>query len=72
MLIIVFIPLVPEYAYKGSVKYASSVHLTSEEESLADFRHRLESSDKKTKTKPAERMVRLVDQLETCYSYIIL
>ncbi|XP_041359053.1 uncharacterized protein LOC121375590 [Gigantopelta aegis] len=49
---------VPEYAYKGSVKYASSVHLTSEEESLADFRHRLESSDKKTRNKSAERMMR--------------
>ncbi|XP_071119065.1 uncharacterized protein C19orf44-like isoform X1 [Haliotis cracherodii] len=48
---------VPEYANKGQVKYMGNIHLTSEEESMADFINRLSSADdaKKKKTKKRQK-----------------
>ncbi|XP_067678361.1 uncharacterized protein C19orf44-like isoform X2 [Haliotis asinina] len=46
---------VPEYANKGQVKYQGNFHLTSEEESMADFINRLSSADDAKRKKKTKR-----------------
>ncbi|XP_046581196.1 uncharacterized protein C19orf44-like [Haliotis rubra] len=49
---------VPEYANKGQVKYLGNIHLTSEEESMADFINRLSSADDAKRKKKTKRQSR--------------